>query len=173
MTTVLDKVATVALIAACTVMTVLGVVRLRSEMFPPPATPSGGYQVGEKLNLATLTGTRPQANQHTLLMILSSTCHYCEKSLPLYQDISKFDSRKRGALKLAILGPEPQELLNNYVRTKVLSVDSVGQIEMSKIKVRGTPTLLLVGPDEKITNIWTGYLGEATEKQLRTVLSRL
>lgn len=117
---------------------------------------------GETVNLSNVDWAK---NGHTLLLALSSTCHYCTESAPFYQRLAKESNTRR----IAVL-PEPVSEGKQYVEGLGLTVDEVRQVRLDSVGVRGTPTILLVNNAGVVTDSWIGVLSSEQEAE---VLSRV
>jgi peroxiredoxin len=114
-------------------------------------------RVGEKISLRDVDWQR---NGQTLLLALSTTCHYCSESAAFYQQISK--ERNSNTQIIAVLPQSPDEG-KNYLERHGVSVDDIKQAKLDSIGVDGTPTLILVDNDGIVRNTWTGKLPKAEE----------
>jgi thioredoxin-related protein len=94
-------------------------------------------------------------NGQTLLLALSTTCHYCTESAPFYQRLIK----ERGS-NTRIVAVLPQSISDSqdYLNRLGLSVDEIKQASLKSINVRGTPTLMLVNGDGVVVSQWLGRL---------------
>lgn len=121
------------------------------------------YQVGEKL-AAGFPVDFSQAPQ-TLLMVLSSKCHFCSESTPFYREMLSARPINGPATRVVAIGLEQAATLEEYVKQEQLAVDAVASIPREKLKFRGTPTLLLVDRSGTVTAIWGGFLSTNERKQ--------
>lgn len=124
----------------------------------------GGNQSGKKINLPEVDW---QKNGQTLLLALSTTCHYCSESAAFYQQISK--ERNSNTRIIAVL-PQPVDESKDYLNKHGVPVDDIKQIGLDSIGVSGTPTLIRVDNDGIVRNTWIGKLPKAEEAK---VLSQL
>jgi thiol-disulfide isomerase/thioredoxin len=105
-------------------------------------------------------------NRQTLVLAISTSCHFCTDSAPFYQALVK---SKKDARVVAVL-PQPVEEGRAYLEKLGVSVDEIRQLRLDKIGVQGTPTLLLVDASGEVKAFWFGRL--PLEKE-RDVLNRL
>lgn len=105
-------------------------------------------------------------NGRTLLLALSSTCHYCSESAPFYQRIIE----QRGNTHIIAIFPELVSESKEYLRNLGVYVDEIKQIPLDSLEVRGTPTLMLVNNAGLVTDVWIGKLPPSEETE---VLNRL
>ena len=116
-------------------------------------------QVGEKLSIQ---GVDWEKNGQTLILALSTTCHYCSESAPFYQQLIQ----KRGGVRVVAVVPQNIDAGRQYLQKLGVHVDEVKQLTLESIKVRGTPTLLLVNGNGVVTNEWAGKLPAEQEAEV-------
>ena len=80
-------------------------------------------------------------DKRTLVLALSTQCHFCTESAPFFQRIRKETSKN---LKMVAVLPQPVSESHKYLEGEGVQVDDVRQAPLTTIGVRGTPTLLLV-----------------------------
>jgi len=102
----------------------------------------------------------------TLVLALSTECHFCTESAPFYRQLIK---ERDGVRTVAVL---PQEISESkkYLEHLGIKVNEVRQVSLSSIGIEGTPTLLLVDKGAAIKNTWRGKLSRLQES---LVLDRL
>jgi thioredoxin-related protein len=100
-------------------------------------------------------------NEKTLVMAVSSTCHFCTESAPFYRDI-------RARTRVHTIAVLPQSVYEgrNYLSSLGVQVDEVLQAPLNSIDVNGTPTLILVGRDGTVIRTWLGKLPPDLEKEV-------
>lgn len=98
-------------------------------------------------------------NRRTLVLAISSTCHYCSESTPFYQRLSK----ELGDTRLVVVMPQPVEEGQKYISKAGIAVEDVRQAQFTEIGVKGTPTLILVDDAGNIIKSWIGKLAESQE----------
>jgi hypothetical protein len=164
--------ANVALIVAATL---LSVVLIRSHLHPAPSpspkeeravatSPAPRMvQIGDVLNLP---GLNWQTGRQTLLLALSTTCHFCTESTPFYRRLSK----ERGETRIVALLPQDVGEGEGYLKKAGVQVDEVKQISLGEIGLRGTPTVILVDDGGKVVSTWEGILQPERQNE---VLSRI
>lgn len=120
---------------------------------PPPQTPAR-WQVGDLVDIAK--GIDFSTSPSTLLMFIQSSCKYCTESMELYRTLAKQPRTTR----LIAVGSEPADSLVEYLRRHDVVVDEVKSVSTTDWRVTGTPTLLLVGRDQKVRGVWIGKVDE-------------
>ena len=124
--------------------------------------------VSESINTALvkdqkiqLPGVDWSKNQQTLVMAISSTCHFCTESAAFYRDI-----RARTHVHTIAVLPQSINEAHDYLSNLGIEVDEVLQAPLSSIDVNGTPTLKLVGRDGTVIRTWIGKLPPESEKEV-------
>ena len=119
--------------------------------------------IGTKIPISDIDWTR---NRQTLLLAISSTCHYCTESVPFYQRLIKTNSDTK---MVAIM---PQEIADGryYLDKQKIPLQDIKQLTLASLGVTGTPTLILVDNNGVVTGWWIGRLSQAQEIE---VLDRL
>ncbi|HXC71154.1 MAG TPA: hypothetical protein VN644_14325 [Pyrinomonadaceae bacterium] len=122
--------------------------------------------VGTKVSQLDIDWSKSDKN---LLLVLSNTCHFCTESAPFYQRLVQ-ERTQRDTFRLAAVLPQPVNEGRSYLNGLGVNIDEVKQLSPSAIRIRGTPTLLLVNSAGVVTDEWLGKLPPQKENE---VLSRL
>jgi hypothetical protein len=107
-------------------------------------------------------------NRRTLLLAISTTCHFCKDSVPFYQKLSAAEKD----VKMVAVLPQPVAEAQQYLGSAGVRVDEVRQVPLNTLGVRGTPTLLLVNDVGIVTDVWVGKLPPDQEAQVLTALQK-
>lgn len=123
-------------------------------------------KVGTKVSLPEVDWAK---NNQTLLLVLSNNCHFCTESAPFYQRLVQETSKSKNAQLIAVM---PQEVSEgkHYLNDLGVSISDVRQIPLDSLKVKGTPTLLLIDNKGIVADLWAGKLSADKESE---VLDRL
>lgn len=122
----------------------------------PPVANRGKDFVGTSL---TELPIKWDANQQTLVMALSSSCHFCTESAPFYKRLAQ----NKGQTRMVAVLPQPLEGGRQYLEGLGVSVDEIRQFPLNKVGVSGTPTLLLVDSAGVVKKSWIGKLPSEEE----------
>lgn len=117
---------------------------------PSRRTPQPGTKI-------SLPGVDWSKSTRTIVLALSTTCHFCSESAPFYQNLARQKSDHVGLI--AVL-PQPVEDSKNYLNKLGVKTTDVIQSSLSLIGASGTPALLLVDNSGSITASWVGKLPE-------------
>ena len=123
-------------------------------------------QPGTKLSLP---GVDWGKNDRTILMVMSTGCHFCTESAPFYQRLAQEKSKQGGTHLVAVL-PEDVAASQKYLSEHGVVVDEIRQASPASIQVSGTPTLILADQTGSVIASWVGKLPPDKEAE---VLSRL
>ena len=109
-------------------------------------------------------------NQRTLVLYLSTTCHYCNESSPFYKRlVEKFGDSTN--LKLVAVLPDDTSVAKQHLNRLGVNIGDVYSSELDSIGVVGTPTLLLVNESGTISDMWRGKLTSAREIEVLNKLA--
>ncbi len=164
---------TVANLCSIVVSVLLSVVLVKVFLLPAarPATPAASPARPQVAKGTSLNGSLPGVdwakNGRTLVLAISTRCHFCTDSAPFFQRICK--ERTAGTKILAVL-PQAVDDSRKYLEQEGVRVDDVKQAQLDSIKVSGTPTLLLVDNAGTVAKAWVGKLGPTEEEDVLRVL---
>lgn len=165
-----SKLEIIANLATIFVSLLLSVVLIRVFLLPPPvpATSRPGPQVGMSIK-ESLPGVDWAKNKRTLVLALSTQCHFCTESAPFFQRIQKERAKD---LKLVAVLPQPITESHRYLEGEGVTVDDVKQAQLNSIGVNGTPTLLLVDNAGTVKQVWQGKLQPQQEDGVLAALGK-
>ena len=122
--------------------------------------------VGAKLSQPDIDWSKSNKN---LILILSNTCRFCTESAPFYKRLVQ-EQTQRGTFYLTALFPQPVSDGQKYLHELGVDINEIKQLSPGAIRIRGTPTVLLVNSAGVVTEEWLGKLPPDKENE---VLSRL
>jgi len=159
----LETLTNVAVLVVCCL---LATVLVRTFFFgkPPVSPPQSsvrGPVVGAKLELPGYTSG---SDQKTLVLALSTQCHFCAESTPFYRELTRKAFAKRDRV-LAVL-PQPVAESRTYLDQNGVLASEIRQDSLDRIQVSGTPTLVLADKDGKILKVWVGKLPRDQENDV-------
>lgn len=127
--------------------------RINANSQPPRES---SIMAGTKLSVADMEFA---GSGQTLILAISSTCHFCTESASFYKKLVE----SRGSTRLVALMPQPVEEGRKYLNKLGVSVDEVRQLPLGSIGVQGTPTLILLDASGVVRNSWMGFLPPEAE----------
>lgn len=177
----LKKIEVIANVSVIIVSVILGLVLVRNYLGPKRLQVTTSEPVAradssttppkrERLQPGTaidVAGIQWQGSEQTLLLALSTTCHFCSESAPFYQRLAR--ERSKGTRIVAILPQSSKDSLA-YLRKLAVNVDQVIQAPLMSMGVTGTPTMILIDRNGSIVDSWTGKLPTSEESK---VISRI
>jgi hypothetical protein len=166
---VLDKIANLFVIVGITVFLVIVVRTQFNKPNNKPTSPAATADAlrGKTIQVSGLSFPRPRAS---VLLVISTICHFCEESLPFYRTLS---GDLHGKADLLAVLPQPQLEAAAYLKAAHVEVPQVATAPPSQLGVSGTPTLLLLDRSGKVQDIWLGRLDETRQAQVRSRLAQL
>lgn len=145
-----------ASLATILVSLLLSVVLIKVFLLPQSAPSASRPQPRAGMNLKqSLPGVDWAKNKRTLVLALSTQCHFCTESAPFFQRIQKERAKD---LKLVAVLPQAVDEGRKYLEGEGVQVDDVKQATLNAIGVTGTPTLLLVDGTGTVADVWQGKL---------------
>ncbi len=153
------KIEWVANVVVVLLAVVIGSVFLK-DRFSTPAPESNYVKAGDRL--PSLNGWDWSAHDRTLVLALRKGCHFCEDSAPFYQ---RLIAQQQDGSNTAILGvfPDAVDAAKEVVQSEGLGVHVLAGVPLERLKVSGTPALLLVDRRGKVLNAWMGMLSPRQE----------
>ncbi|OFW07493.1 MAG: hypothetical protein A3H96_07080 [Acidobacteria bacterium RIFCSPLOWO2_02_FULL_67_36] len=133
---------------------------------PRPLARPPAPVVGSELSVAGIQWT---TREQTLLLVLSTTCHFCTDSAPFYRRLAE-ESRRHDRTRLVAVLPQPKTEGAQFLSSLGIRIDEVVQAPLGSVGTRGTPTLILVGRDGKVKKFWMGRLPSERESEVVNAL---
>jgi thioredoxin-related protein len=166
MNTLYKRIEMFANIAIILVAIALVVVLAKRYVFTGPTSESPQPNIGAKLSVPGIDWSK---NNKNLVLLLSDSCKYCTESAPFYQRLVQ-ERAQRQTFHLIATFPQPVSEGRKYLNGLGVGIDDVVEVSPRAIRIRGTPTLLLVNSAGVVTDEWLGKLPPEKETE---VLSRL
>ena len=143
----------------------IGGLTLRNYMTPkhPPARPNR-LLVGSSLAVPGLNWSTPGK---TLVLAISTQCHFCSDSMPFYEKLVRAASNKRNRV-VGLLPQSTTEAIDYLVKHNV-AISEVHQVSLGSIGIQGTPTIFILDSG-KVTAEWVGKLDAASEAEVLAAL---
>jgi len=175
-------------IATIIIAVLLSLIAGKLYLFPTPQTPNLSSSV-ETVRIPTKPDLKPRTNSQitpvgqavpiqgidwkknkkTLMLYISTKCHFCTESAPFYQRLVKEHSSKDVNF-MAVL-PQSVDEGKVYLKGLGANIENVYNAQLNSIGVTATPTLLLVDENGVVSDMWRGKLSDDREKEVITKLS--
>ena len=134
---------------------IVGSVFLKDRLSTPAPEPDA-VKAGDKL--ASLDGWDWAAHDQTLVLGLRKGCHFCEDSAPFYQRLSAQQQQGGSNSSIVAVFPDTADAVKEVVQSEGLGVHALAGVPLERLKISGTPTLLLVDRSGTVMNAWIGLL---------------
>lgn len=103
-----------------------------------------------------------------MLIALQEGCHFCKESMPFYKKlVSDFRSTK-GAMHLVFALPTSTG--KEYLKQNGIDTADVRGVPLNQLEVGGTPTIIMLDAQHKISSFWVGKLPETKQNEVENVL---
>lgn len=148
----LEVAVNIAIVSLCILIGVIGVKRYLlgpASMPPRILAPKNGTRLD-------LPGVDWRRANHTLVMALSTGCHFCSESAGFYQRLLPVANASKTAV-VAVF-PQPNNEARAYWASHDLPLTGVDFTEapLDHVEVSGTPTLILVDRLGVVQRSWVG-----------------
>ena len=166
-----NRLENLASLATILVSLLLSVVLIKVFLLPQP-NPAASSPQQPRAGMSmkkSLPGVDWAKNQRTLVLAISTQCHFCTESAPFFQRIEKERAKD---LKMVAVLPQTVDEGRKYLEGEGVHVDDVKQATLNAIGVNGTPTLLLVDGKGMVAKVWEGKLQPDQEGGVLAVLNR-
>jgi hypothetical protein len=134
------------------------------------AAPSVRYSAGDSLaDVRELDGS---AGRPTLLFLVSSTCRFCNESMPFYRTLLADEAT--AGWRIVFASREHLEDLRDYLAQHELPLQKMSLVRLgrtSAFKANATPSLFLLDGNRRIVHSTTGRLNTTEQAALRAALS--
>ena len=137
--------------------------RFVTKAVPQPAMATGKKIVkGTEINLPNADWNK---SEKTLVLAISTKCHFCSESSPFYQKLAELKKENSG-VRLIVVAPQSVEETRRYLDEHNISVDEIKQVSLDKVFVNGTPTLIMVNQKGAVVESWIGKLPAEKETEV-------
>ena len=161
----LEQLANVAIII---VALLLGGVLVKRYLLPQAESPQAQARIqpGTKLSVP---GVEWGKNERTLLLVLSTSCHFCTESGPFYKRLMEARSDKKKVRVVAVFPQTPEEGRQYLAKFGVVA-DEIRTATPMSLGVRGTPTLILTDSKGAAVSTWIGKLPVTKEDEVLKIV---
>ncbi|HKV98333.1 MAG TPA: hypothetical protein VJN96_00850 [Vicinamibacterales bacterium] len=171
--TKLERATNIAMILLCLAI----VVDIASRHTAPAAanTASGAtaepnvYKIGDVFKPSM--AFRPELGRRTLLLMVRDGCKFCEASAPFYRTLVDAVRNSGSDVQLVGVCINPDDVCAAYFKKEGVAVDRTVGTGPGVLKIRGTPTLVLVDATGKVSSVWIGQQNADGEKSILTSIT--
>jgi len=118
-------------------------------------------KVGDKLKIPG-----ESIDKKTLLVAISTQCHFCTESAPFYKRL--VNSSK--GIRIVALAQESLPESKSYLQQLQVPINDVKQVSFMPIHISGTPTLVLLNDRSEVAKVWKGKLSPSVEDEVLRVV---
>lgn len=161
---VLEKLSSICLIIASLAITGSILYDRSTRVTAPPAV---SIADGKTLPLRGVDWARYKG---TVVLALSTGCHFCTASAPFFRDLASF-RKTRPDLNLVAVFPQTAPEAQRYLNAFGVKVGAV--FSQSLDMVEGTPTMFFVGHDGHVRRTWLGLLNDPQKQAALTEIDSL
>lgn len=158
----LEVLTNAALLTVC--LTFLALVARTFVFSPSRSQHGGGLHVNETVQ--RIQGIDFAGAPRTLLLALSSECDFCSSSIDFYNKLIKTPDSVARKVNIVAVFPQRDEIVKKYLIEKQMLVTAVAGVDLSALRVNGTPSIILVDKTGRILEVWTGKLSAESERSL-------
>jgi hypothetical protein len=126
-------------------------------------------KIGDVVNLPDFPSAKDRS---TLVLVLSSGCHYCMDSLPFYKQLAAFRKSRADKMRLLAVLPEDKNSARTFLESAGVFTDGVLSKPPSELGARIVPTLLLLDREGRLQQYWAGELNPASQEDVLDALRR-
>ena len=142
---------------------VIGSVYLKDRFSAPNPAPNE-VKAGDRL--PRLDGWDWGAHDRSLVLVLKKGCHFCEDSAPFYQRLAAQQRVEGKDTAIVAVFPDAADAVKEVVQAEALGVHALAGVPLEKLKVSGTPSVLLVDRNGTVVNAWIGMLSPRQELEV-------
>jgi hypothetical protein len=103
----------------------------------------------------------------TLILALNVDCRYCSRSVPFYNSLAEARQKNTGKFNIvAAFINKDLELVKSYAGARHLSVQTIAGVDLEKLGVHMTPTIILVDSAGTVLDSWRGELQPDDEREV-------
>jgi len=157
----------VFLIALCCLA---GGILIKQQFFSPPDDNPAAMPelVGRRVNL-------PGADWHaapvSVLLQISSTCHFCTESMPFYRQLAAARAASAAKVPVIVASADAVAVMQKHLEEQQVTVDKVLHSRLSAFGT-GTPTVYIVDYKGVVKRVFAGKLDSSAEKELLSIVER-
>jgi hypothetical protein len=158
-----------ALATRLAMVSLCGVFRVSHPPYTMPqvrATPLKNVTVGDHVVLPGYSWT---TSKFTLLLGLHVDCVHCEADMPFYRRL--FSLERTGGTKVHIIAayPDPRDQVTEDILRYLGKVPFWPSVSSDALRIRATPTLLMIDQTGTVRHVWVGELSEAQEEVINNM----
>jgi hypothetical protein len=141
---------------------------IEQRFFPAPEAEmvSARNLVGREVKLP---GADWQAAPFSVLLQISSTCRFCNESMPFYKQLITARQAKAAKVPLIVASGDAVAVMRKYLEDRQVIVDKVLHSRLESLGT-GTPTVYIVDSKGLVRRAFIGELDSSGEKELLSIV---
>lgn len=143
---------------------------IEQRFFPSPD--AGGYPapsiVGREVNLP---GADWQSAPFSVLLQISSTCHFCDESMPFYRQLLTARQSQAAKMPVIVASQDAVAVLRKHLEDRQVAVNKVLHSRLDSFGT-GTPTVYIVDSKGMVRRVFIGKLDPSGEKELLSIVAQ-
>jgi thiol-disulfide isomerase/thioredoxin len=133
-----------------------------------PETVSASDLVGREVKLP---GADWQAAPISVLLQISSTCHFCNESMPFYKQLMEARQAQAAKVPVIVASRDAVDVMRKHLEDSQVIVDKVLHSRLYSFGT-GTPTVYIVDSQGLVRRAYIGKLDSSGEKELLSIVER-
>ena len=118
-----------------------------------------------------LPGADWQAAPVSVLLQISSTCHFCNDSMPFYRRLMAARQASTAKVPVIVASADAVAVMRQHLADEQVSVDKVLHSRLEGFGVV-TPTVYIVDAKGMVKRVFVGELDSAGQKELLSIVER-
>lgn len=165
--TKLETVTHVCLIGLCCLA---GGLLIEQRFFSQPEAEAGPPRglVGREVKLP---GADWQAAPVSILLQISSTCRFCNESMPFYKQLMAVRQAQSTKVPVIVASADAVAVMQKHLEDQQVSVDKVLHSRLESLGMV-TPTVYIVDSQGVVKRVFIGKLDSSGEKELLSIVER-
>lgn len=161
----LDRIVNIAVLVACAAIVFrVGFYAYQSLAPARPLSYARGRTIANTPDLNFNSARR------TLILVTSSHCHFCQRSMPFYKRLTSM--AHAAGVRVLGLATEDPEVNRDFLLQNGLYVDGVASVKANNVDVHGTPTLIIVDNRGTVIASWEGEIAPRKEKAVEAAVTQ-
>jgi hypothetical protein len=117
------------------------------------------------LHLESRSGERP-----SVVIAIQYGCIHCERSMPFFRRLLSLEESHGIPGHVVFVAPDEKETIREMVGSGIRDDHLASEVPLSELGITGTPTLLAVDRDGRVSHAWIGEITGASENAVLKAL---
>jgi hypothetical protein len=115
-------------------------------------------------------GYRWDLSRSNLVFVLHVGCPHCENEMTFYEELLRLSRDNRIHSRIVAFFPDSEAQVGIAFPGRLIGLTKLADVDLAPLRVRGTPTLIVVDDSGIVRSVWTG---ELTADQKQSVIMAL